>query len=63
MMRGKKETRAVQARASRNTGGDRFREDHTLEAFQAQILILKAGVRPEWAAMLAGLAFGGGAHG
>lgn len=39
------------------------RSPSTLEAFQAQILIVRAGVRPEWAAMLAGFAFGGGGHG
>lgn len=42
-------------------GGSRI--SLTLEAFQAQILITKTGVRPELAAMLATLAFGGGAHG
>lgn len=54
----KNETRAGKARASRNTGGYRFQREHTHETFRAQILILKAGVRPDWAAMLVGLAFG-----
>ncbi|MEO0032110.1 MAG: hypothetical protein RIS94_1868 [Pseudomonadota bacterium] len=35
----------------------------TLNAYRAQTLILAHAVRPEWAAMLAGLAFGGQAHG
>lgn len=57
------ETPPVQGGASRDKLAGGSRAPHTLEAFQAQILILKAGVRPEWAAMLAGLAFGGGVHG
>jgi hypothetical protein len=36
------------------------RDPSTLEAYQAQFLCLACAVRPEWAAMLAALAFGGG---
>lgn len=49
--------------ASRDKLAGGSRAPNTLEAFQAQILVVKAGVRPEWAAMLAGFAFGGGGHG
>lgn len=57
------ETPPVQGGASRDKLAGGSRNPSTLEAFQAQILIVKAGVRPEWAAMLAGFAFGGGGHG
>lgn len=35
----------------------------TVEAYQAQFVSLSCGVRPEWAAMVAALAFGGSNHG
>lgn len=56
------ETRAG-ARASRNSCGGRFRDNSSAHAIQAQFLIVAHHVRPELAAMLASMAFGGGAHG
>lgn len=56
-------TPAVQAGASRDSLGGQSHSLHTLEAYQAQFLALSYAVRPEWAAMLAALAFGGQAHG
>lgn len=59
----KSETRAVEARASRNSCGGWFRDPLTLSAYRAQHLIAAYGLRPELAAMLAAVAFGGGDHG
>ena len=53
------ETRAVEARASRNSCGGWFRDPLTPLALQSQFLIAAHHVRPEVAAMLAALAFGG----
>ena len=49
------------AGVSRDCFGRLSRSRSSLEAYQAQILIAAHGVRPEWAAMLAAIAFGGGA--
>lgn len=48
--------------ASRNSCGGWFRDSSTPLAAQAQFLILARHVRPEIAAPVASLAFGGGAH-
>jgi hypothetical protein len=47
--------------ASRNSCGGCFRAFPTPRALQAQFLIAACQVRPEVAAMLAALVFGGGA--
>lgn len=49
--------------ASRNSCGGWFRDPLTLSAYRAQHLIAAYGLRPELAAMLAAVAFGGGDHG
>lgn len=53
------ETRAEGARASRNSCGGCFRDYLSPLTLQAQFLIAVHHVRPEMAAMLAALAFGG----
>ena len=57
------ETRAGEARASRNSCGGWFRDPLTPRFLQSQFLIATHHVRPELAAMIAALAFGGGPHG
>ncbi len=59
----KSETRAGEARASRNSCGGCFRDPLSPCTMQSQFLISSHHVRPEMAAMIATLAFGGGAHG
>jgi hypothetical protein len=59
----KSETRAGKARASRNSCGGWFRDPLSPFTLQSQFLIAAHHVRPELAAMVAALAFGGGAHG
>ena len=60
----KSETRAVQARVSRNSCAGWFRNPLRPSTLQSQFLIAAHHVRPEMAAMIAALAFGGGAcHG
>lgn len=59
----KSETRAVEARASRNSCGGWFRDPFSPCTLQSQFLIAAHHVRPEMAAIIAVLAFGGGAHG
>jgi hypothetical protein len=56
------ETRAGEARASRNSCGGWFRDPLTPRSLQSQFLIAAHNVRPELAAMIAALAFGGGAN-
>ena len=58
----KSETRADEARVSRNSCGGWFRDPPTHLVMQAQFLVAMHNVRPELAAMVAALAFGG-AHG
>lgn len=58
----KSETRA-DARASRNSYGGCFLDNFSPLAIQAQFLIAAHHVRPELAAMIAALAFGGHSHG
>jgi hypothetical protein len=58
----KSETRAVEARASRNSCGGWFRDPLSPCTLQSQVLIAAYQVRPEIAAMIAALAFGGSAH-
>jgi hypothetical protein len=58
----KSETRAVEARASRNSCGGWFRDPVTHFSALLQLIITSARVRPEIAAMLS-LAAGGGWHG
>lgn len=53
-------TPALQAGASRDQLGGCSHPFDSLEAQQAQFLTLAYAVRPEWAAMLAAAAFGGG---
>lgn len=55
-------TPAVEAGASRDSCAGNSRFPHTLEAYQAQFLTCAYAVRPEMAAMLTALAFGGGAQ-
>lgn len=57
------ETRAGEARASRNSCGGWFRDPFSPRSLQSQFLIAAHHVRPEMAAMIAALAFGGDAHG
>ena len=52
----------VQAGASRNRLGSRLHPSLTLSAYRAQHLISTYAMRPELAALVASLAFGGGAH-
>lgn len=59
----KSETRAVEARASRNSCGGWFRDPLNPCTLQSQVLIAAHNVRPELAAMIAALAFGGGGNG
>ena len=59
----KSETRAVMARASRNSCGGCFRDSLSPLAIRAQLPILATHMGlAELAAMIAALAFGGGAH-
>ena len=57
-----KQNPGVEAGASRSQLGRCFREPLSLQTVQAQFLISSYHVRPELAAMVATLAFGGGAH-
>lgn len=59
----KSETRAVEARASRNSCGGWLRDPLNPCTLQSQFLIAAHNVRPELAAMIAALAFGGGGNG
>lgn len=59
----KSETRAGKARASRNSCGGWFRDPLTPLDVQAQFLVAAHHVRPELAAMIAAIAFGGHGHG
>lgn len=52
-------TRADEARASRNSCGGCFRDPLNPLNLQSQFLIAAHHVRPEWAIVLAALAFGG----
>lgn len=54
---------ADRAGPTRDLLGGWSRSLPTLRTYQAQILIAAHGVRPELAAMIAALAFGGAAHG
>lgn len=56
-------TPAVEAGASRDSCGGWSLPFPSLETYQAQFLALSYAVRPEWAAMMAALAFGGQPHG
>lgn len=56
------ETPLVGSGASRNSCAGSFQDALTLSALRAQHLIGAYGIRPELAAMIAALAFGGGAH-
>lgn len=58
----KSETPPSPGGASRNSCGGCFRENLSPVALQSQFLIAAHQVRPEWAAMVAALAFGGGAR-
>lgn len=57
------ETPPVQGGATREQHARWPQGCNTLEALRTQTLILAHSVRPEWAAMIAALAFGGDAHG
>lgn len=60
----KKETPlAATGGASRNQRGGCLRDPLTLSAYRAQHLIAEHGIRPDLAAMVASLAFGGNGHG
>ncbi len=59
----KSETRAGEARASRNSCRGWFRDSLTPLEVQAQFLVAMHNVRPELAVMVAALAFGGHGHG
>lgn len=59
----KSEARAIEARASRNSCGGWFRDPLNPCTLQSQFLIAAHNVRPELAAMIAALAFGGGGNG
>lgn len=54
-------TPAGEAGASRDGFGGPSHSLPTVQAYQVQFLTLAHAVRPEWAAMVAALAFGGGA--
>ena len=54
-------TPAVEAGASRDSCGGRSQFLPSLDAYRAQFLTVAYAVRPEMAAMIAALAFGGGA--
>jgi len=58
-----KENPTAKGRASRVSFGDWTQDALTLSAYRAQHLIGTLGLRPETAAMLAAIAFGGHAHG
>lgn len=58
----KSEAPADRAGATRDLLGGWSRSLPTLQGYQAQILIAAHNVRPEMAAMIAALAFGGHAH-
>ncbi len=49
--------------ASRKSCGGLFRDPSTAVDVQAQFLIAAHHIRPEMAAMMAALVFGGGCHG
>lgn len=59
----KSKTPAGRAGASHDSFAGLSHPLPTLDAYGAQFLTLAHAVRPEWAAMLAALAFGGQAHG
>lgn len=56
------ETPLVGSGASRNSCGGCFQDALTLSTLRAQHLIGSYGIRPEMAATIAALAFGGGTH-
>lgn len=58
MNRTSKTPAGASAGAARNQLGGCSRIGSNLDAYRAQMLIAAHGVRPEWAAMLAALAFG-----
>ena len=57
------ETRADEARASRNSCGGWFRDPLSPCTLQSQFLVAAHHVRPELASTIASLTFGGEAHG
>lgn len=58
----KSKTPPVHGRASPDQLGGWSQSLPTVDTFRVQILMLGYGVRPEWTAMLASLAFGGHCH-
>ena len=52
----------VQGEASHDQLGGWSQSHPSVDTLRVQILMLAYGVRPEWAAMLASLAFGGHCH-
>ncbi len=59
----RKENPTTMGRASRVSFGHWTQDAFTLAAYRAQHLIGTYSIRPETAAMLAAIAFGGHAHG
>lgn len=59
----KYETPPVQGGASHDQLGGWSQSFPSVDALRTQTLIFAHSVRPEWAAMIAAFAFGGGAHG
>lgn len=57
------ETPPVQGGATRDQLPGWSHPFNSVDALRTQTLILAHSVRPEWAAMIAAFAFGGGAHG
>lgn len=57
------ETPPVQGGATRDQHARWSHGFNSLDTLRTQTLILAHSVRPEWAAMIAALAFGGDAHG
>lgn len=57
-----KQNPTAEGRALWNALDGASTESLTLSAYRAQYLIGSYGIRPELAAMVAGFAFGGGAH-
>ena len=57
------ETPPVQGGATRDQLPGWSHACNSLDTLRTQTLILAHSVRPEWAAMIAALAFGGDAHG
>lgn len=59
----KKKPQQGRAEVSCNQLGGCLRDPLTLSAYRAQHLIAEHGIRPDLAAMVASLAFGGHGHG